>query len=82
MKLILVTAFLAVLCSPALVRAGTIQAVVLEINDGKTITVENLHRPVKVVLRGVEPPEADQPYGEVARQHLTDLILGKQVTIQ
>jgi endonuclease YncB( thermonuclease family) len=82
MKCIVVVALLAVLYCALPVKANTLQAIVVEVNDGKTITVENTGRRFKVVLKAAEAPEADQPYGEVARRHLAGLVLNRQATIE
>ena len=83
MRRTLIFAFLILLIWPALtVKAGVLQALVVEVHDGNTITVENVGRRIKVVLKGANAPVEDQPYSDVARQHLADLILGKQVAIE
>lgn len=82
MKRILAIALLAVFCLSSLVHAHTLQVRVVEIQDGKTIIVENTNRRFKVVLKGADAPELDQPAGDVARQHLADLILNKEVAIE
>lgn len=64
------------------VKAGTLQGLAVEIHDGKTLSVENAGRRIKVVLKSADVPEADQPYADVARQHLSDLVLGKAVTVE
>lgn len=82
MRYIVVVSLLTVLYCALPVKANTLQAVVVEVNDGKTITVENTGRRVKVVLKAAEAPEADQPYGDVARRHLAGMVLNRQATIE
>lgn len=83
MKPILVIALLLLLCGHALpANANTLQGLVREVQDGKTIMVENTGRRIKVVLKGMDAPEQNQPYAAVATQHLTSLILNRPVTIE
>jgi endonuclease YncB( thermonuclease family) len=62
--------------------AGTLFGTVTEINDGDTITITCLTRPLKVRLMGIDAPDKEQAYGDAARQHLSDLILNKQVVVE
>jgi len=82
MKCLVFVALLAVLYCALPVKANTLQAIVVEVNDGKTITVENTGRRIKVVLKAAEAPEKDQPYGEVARMHLAGFVFNRQVTVE
>jgi endonuclease YncB( thermonuclease family) len=82
MRRILFAAFLALFCFSPLAHADTLQVKVMEVQDGRTIVVENTGRRMKVILKGADAPELDQPMGDVARQHLADLILGKQVGVE
>jgi endonuclease YncB( thermonuclease family) len=75
-------AFLAVFCLSLPTYARTLQVKAVEIQDGKTIVVENTNRRFTIVLKGADAPELDQPLGDVARQHLTDLIWGKEMAIE
>ncbi|MGH9969591.1 MAG: thermonuclease family protein [Pyrinomonadaceae bacterium] len=76
--LILATLLLVV----GLARAGTLYGTVTEIDDGDTVTIICLNRPLKVRLMGIDAPDNNQAYADVARQHLSDLILNKFVTVQ
>jgi endonuclease YncB( thermonuclease family) len=82
MKCLVFVALLTVLYCALPVKANTLQAIVVEVNDGKTITVENTGRRIKVVLKAAEAPEKDQPYGDVARLHLAGFVLNRQVLIE
>jgi endonuclease YncB( thermonuclease family) len=82
MKRLVFVALLAVLYCALPVRANTLQAIVVEVNDGKTIIVENTGRRIKVVLKAAEAPEKDQPYGDVARLHLAGFVLNRQVVVE
>jgi micrococcal nuclease len=79
-RALLLIAICAVLAVP--VGAASIFGKVIEVNGGDTITVLNQNRPVKVHLIGIDAPKGDQPHAEAARRHLSDLILGKNVTVE
>src|SRR5882724_803447 len=64
------------------VKAASLFGKVIEVNDGDVITVFNLNRSVRVQLIGVDAPEKDQPFGDVAKQHLSDLVYGKLVSVE
>ncbi|MGB9180841.1 MAG: thermonuclease family protein [Pyrinomonadaceae bacterium] len=80
-SLILLLSLTFSLMFPVLANASGLQAKVVEILDGDTILVQNVNRQLKIKFRGVDAPEKDQPYGDVARQHLSDLVLGKIVLV-
>jgi endonuclease YncB( thermonuclease family) len=82
MKRLVFVALLTVLYCALPVKANTLQAIVVEVNDGKTITVENTGRRIKVVLKAAEAPEKDQPYGDAARLHLAGFVFNRQVTVE
>jgi micrococcal nuclease len=64
------------------VQAASLFGKVVEVNDGDVITVFSLNRPVRVRLLGVDAPEPGQPFADVAKQHLKDLVLDKLVTVE
>src|SRR5215217_4617929 len=66
----------------AQVQASSLFGRVIEVNSGDVITVFNLNRPVRVKLLGVDAPELDQAFGDVARKHLSDLIYDKSVIVE
>src|SRR5262249_38708036 len=39
----------------------------------------NMNRPVRIRLIGIDAPERNQPFGDIARQHLSDLVYDKMV---
>jgi hypothetical protein len=41
-----------------------------------------LNRPVRIRLIGMDAPEQNQAFGDVARQHLSDLVYGKVVSVE
>src|SRR2546428_3979502 len=65
-----------------LCSASALEGQVAEVVDGGTITVISLKRPVKVKLIGIAALDPNQPYADVARQHLSDLILNKFVVVR
>jgi endonuclease YncB( thermonuclease family) len=79
--------FLALLCaflfiSVADVNAASLFGKVIEVNSGDVITISNLNRPVRVRLLGVDAPEMDQAFGDVAKKHLADLVYDKSVLVE
>jgi endonuclease YncB( thermonuclease family) len=77
---VLVAALLLLVTQPAL--AAEITGRVVGITDGDTLTVLNEARQqVRVRLAEIDTPEARQPYGNRARQMLSDLAFGKAVRV-
>lgn len=74
--------FLSVLLTPLLATAGGLHCKVVEVTSGDTLTVINGGGYIKVRLKAVDAPEAEQPWGASAHQHLSNLVLGKEVTVQ
>ena len=72
--------FIALACSS--VEAATLFGRVIEVNDGDVITVFNLNRPVRIKLLAIDAPEASQAFGDVAKQHLSDLVYDKSVVVE
>lgn len=62
--------------------AEVISGRVVGVADGDTITVLADNREHKVRLAGIDAPEKRQPYGMASKQHLSDLIYGKSVTLE
>jgi len=59
-----------------------IEATVIKVIDGDTITVLSKGGKVKVRLAEIDAPEKDQPYGLVAKNKLQEKILDKHITLQ
>ena len=78
-RIILLVALL--LSAYTLGSASVLQGQVTEVLDGRTITVVSIKHPVKVRLLAIAPPDANQPYADIARQHLADLLLNKFVAV-
>jgi len=65
----------------ATVKAASLYGKVIEVNSGDVITIFNLNRPVRVKLLGVDAPELNQAFGDVAKKHLYDLLFDKSVLV-
>jgi micrococcal nuclease len=63
-------------------NAASLYGKVVEVSEGDTLAIFNMNRSVRVRLLGVDAPEMKQPFAEVSRQHLSDLVLGKFVTVE
>jgi endonuclease YncB( thermonuclease family) len=62
--------------------AETITGRVVGIADGDTITVlDSTKSQHKIRLAGIDAPEKAQPFGQVSKRHLSDLIFGKGVIL-
>ena len=72
---------LVVLISCTSVHAASLYGKVIEVNSGDVITIFNLNRPVRVKLLGVDAPEINQEFGDVAKKHLSDLVFDKAVLV-
>lgn len=56
---------------------------VIRVADGDTITILDAdNRQQRVRLATIDAPEAQQDFGQRARQNLNDLVYGKEVTIE
>lgn len=65
-----------------LALADTHAAKVLVVKDGDTITVAaNGGRQMDVRLEGIDAPEHGQPFAEASKEHLSGLVLGKDVSL-
>lgn len=64
------------------VQAATIEGRVVGVADGDTITIlDNSNTQYKIRLAGIDAPEKKQPFGNVSKKSLSDLVFGKQVTV-
>lgn len=62
--------------------AATLEGRVVGIADGDTITiVDTTNTQHKIRLAGIDAPEKRQPFGNVSKQSLSDLVFGKQVVV-
>jgi endonuclease YncB( thermonuclease family) len=70
------------LCISATAQQQTITGKVVGVSDGETITVLDAdNRRHRVRLMGIDAPEINQDFGRRAKQSLSDLVLGKTVTV-
>jgi endonuclease YncB( thermonuclease family) len=55
---------------------------VVKVSDGDTVTVLDAdNQQYKIRFEGIDAPESKQDFGQKAKQHLSDLVFGKQVTV-
>jgi endonuclease YncB( thermonuclease family)/thiol-disulfide isomerase/thioredoxin len=81
MRRIPTIAFLLLLLAPVSVRAAGLAGLVSEVRNGKSLIAVSANRKLEVLLEGVDAPEPGQEYSDIARQHLADLVLGKEIHI-
>ena len=62
--------------------AAALQGKVADVVDGESIAVVSQNHPLKVKLIGVAAPDPNQAYAAIARQHLADLVLNKNVIVR
>jgi len=56
---------------------------VVNIHDGDTITIlDSKNKQHRIRLAGIDAPELGQAYGKASRDHLAQLVAGKQVSIE
>ena len=62
--------------------ADTLQGKVVSIADGDTLTLLNsTNQQIKVRLAEIDTPEMGQPYGNRAKQALSGMVFGKEVSV-
>lgn len=54
---------------------------VVKVADGDTITVMRYCEQIKIRLAGIDAPEKAQPFGNVARQRMSEIVFGKEVRV-
>ena len=63
-------------------QAATLQATVVHVIDGDTVTVaDGRRRKIKVRLSGIDAPEKQQAFGRQASANLALLVLGRTVSV-
>jgi micrococcal nuclease len=56
---------------------------VVSVHDGDTLTVLDAAKTKrKIRLHGIDAPESKQPFGNVAKKALADLVFGKEVDVE
>jgi endonuclease YncB( thermonuclease family) len=64
-------------------QAEILSGKVVKIADGDTLTIlDKSNRQHKVRLIGIDAPERKQPFGNVSRQNLADLVFGKTIAVE
>lgn len=64
------------------ILAEPIQGRVVGITDGDTVTVlDGTKTQHKIRLAGIDAPESKQTFGQASKKHLSDLIFGRNVTL-
>ncbi|MDE1152822.1 MAG: thermonuclease family protein [Micavibrio sp.] len=75
--------FVLVLLATTPVLAATLSGKVVSVADGDTITILTSDKvQVKIRLVEIDAPEKDQPYGQNSKKALSDLVFGKDVTVE
>jgi endonuclease YncB( thermonuclease family) len=63
--------------------ADTLQGRVVGVADGDTVTVlDASNTQFKIRLMGIDAPEKKMPFGQNSKEHLSDLVFNKQVTVE
>ena len=71
------------LVAPAASRGeATLPGTVVGVVDGDTVDVRLQSGMIRVRLHAVDAPERDQPHGAASKQSLSDLVYGKDVSVQ
>lgn len=64
------------------ILADTVEGRVVGVSDGDTITlIDAQRRQHKIRLAGIDAPESKQPFGQVSKKHLSDLVFDRDVTL-
>ena len=62
--------------------AATLEGHVVGVAEGDTITILDATKAqYKIRLAGIDAPEKRQPFGNVSKQSLSDMVFGKQVVV-
>lgn len=80
MKLFLITLLTAICLN---VTAADFTGKVVGVIDGDTIDVLDASKTVhRIRLAGIDAPEHSQPFGKRSKEHLSEIVFGKQVTVE
>lgn len=76
-------AMLVVACSlsASMACADTLSGKVVAVSDGDTLTVLVGQQQIKIRVSGIDAPEKKQPFGQRAKQGLSDCAFGKWVEV-
>lgn len=73
----------ALLILPILSFADVLQGRVVGIADGDTVTVlDATNTQFKIRLMGIDAPEKKQAFGQKSKEHLSELVFNKQVSVE
>lgn len=78
-RTLLTLAALAIGPSLALADSERLIGKVVGVSDGDTMTLLVQKTPIKIRLANIDAPEKAQPFGNLAKQALSDLAFGKEV---
>lgn len=68
---------------PLVAGAETITGRVVGVSDGDTLTVMNASdQQFKIRLSGIDAPEKKQPFGNRAKESLSEMVFSKQVVVE
>lgn len=74
---------LGLLLATAPLRAETLAGRVVAVTDGDTITIRDRGRKRhRVWLAGIDAPKSKQPFAQASKQHLSQLVTDKEVSIE
>jgi endonuclease YncB( thermonuclease family) len=77
----LLLAFMLLFTSP--VWADILTGRIVGVSDGDTVTLlDGQNRQTKIRLTGIDAPEKKMPFGQRAREHLSDLVFDKAVKVE
>ena len=63
-------------------QAATLSGRVVGVADGDTITIlDSSNTQYKIRLAGIDAPEKKQPFGNVSKKSLSDMVYGKQISV-
>lgn len=67
----------------ALSQAAVVTGKVVGVSDGDTITIlDNRMNQHKIRLSGIDAPEKSQPFGQVSKRSLSDLVFSQSVDVE
>jgi micrococcal nuclease len=67
---------------PAIAADADFSGPVVSVLDGDTIEILHNHHPERIRLNGIDCPEIGQAYGKRTKQAASELVFGKDVTLQ
>lgn len=74
---------LGLLLATAPLRADTLAGRVVDVADGDTITIRDGRKTRHTVwLAGIDAPKSKQPFAQASKQHLSQLVSGKDVSVE